>query len=78
MQMGPRRTASAAHLGDFLTTFDQVALFHHHFGRMGVAANQIVAMVYLGNVAILGMIFLHHHDTTRSGIDRSTRFGRKI
>ena len=60
MQMGTSRTSGAPNLGDFLTPLDQVALFHQYFRGMGVAANQIIAMIDLGHVAILGVILLHH------------------
>ncbi len=65
MQVGAGRAAGRADLRYFLTTFDQIAFFDKHFGRMGVTGDQIIAVVNLDHIAIGRMVFLGHHHTAR-------------
>ena len=63
MQMRPGGATCGANFGNFLAPFDQIALFYPHFGGMGIASDQIVAMIDFDHVAVFLMVFLRHHHT---------------
>src|SRR4051794_6408899 len=56
MQMRTGRTASRSDVGNMLAALDDVADLHQQAGSMGVACDNIIAMVDLEHVAVLMMV----------------------
>ena len=78
VQVRPGRTACRADVGDLLAALDQVALLHPEPGGVGIAGDQVVAVVDFDHVAVGGMNFLRHHDAAGGGQDGRARVGLEV
>src|SRR5688500_11350579 len=78
MQMRPGRAAGRPHFGDLFAPLHQVALAHQDLGGVGVARDQVVAVVDVDHVAILRVEAGEDHHTAGGGDDRRAVVGDEV
>src|SRR6476469_3811473 len=78
MQMRPGRAPRAAHGGDALAAYDDIALPDVQLRCMRVARDQAVAMVDLDHPTILGVRPRGDDPAARGRDDRRARLGGKV
>ena len=78
MQVCSGRAPGRSDGSDLLTALDQIAFFHEHTGSMGVAGEQVIAMVDFNHIAVATAVITGNHHAPRSGKNRCTGFGLEI
>ena len=76
MQMRTGRTASAAHLCNFLSPYHYLADFDQALGSVRVPTDELIAVVNINHITIFGMVVgIHYHPARRSLDGRSRGSG---
>ena len=78
MQMRSGRPAGRADFSNFLAPLNQIAFFNEHARRVGVPANEVIAVVDLNHVSIGLVVLLGDHYSTGRSKNRRTGLRRKI